>query len=248
MARVTKEADVRRDELLDVALDLCMTVGFEAMSVEQVTRAAGVAKGTFYHYFASKQDLLLQLVDRFGDELLTYLETAMRKVEGDAIERLLALTGLSAAWKYERLQSTMTYVPFLYKEENYTLRHKLYSAWMARTRPLLLDIVEQGASEGAFNVADPDATTDIVLSLWFDFANRLWEERALAAPNDEIYTDILMRGVEAMWVAEERVLGAPEGSLRVSIDPAALSATRAYFTPSSDGADKQASEPIGRRQ
>jgi len=247
MARVTKDAEVRRDELLDVALDLCMTVGFESASVEQITTAAGVAKGTFYHYFASKQELLLQLVDRFGDDLFSYLETAMKDVEGDAVRRLLALTGLSAAWKVERLQSTMAYVPFLYKEENLTLRTKLYSAWMARTRPLLLEIVEQGAREGTFDVADPDATTDVVLSIWFDFANRLWEERVMAAADDASAMDVLMRGVSAMWTAQERILGAPQGSLHVQIDPRALVGAREIFRDTVNGTDRVVDQDGGHR-
>lgn len=219
MARITKDAGVRRDELLDVTLDLCANVGFESMSVEQVTTAAGVAKGTFYHYFASKQDLLLQLVERFGDALFTYLESAMREVEGDAVERLRALMQLSAEWKMERVNSSMAFVPFLYKEENYTLRHKVYSAWLERTRPLLLEIVDQGAREGTFAVSDPEATTDIVLSIWFDFANRLYV-RALGFPDAASFADFMVRGVRAMFEAQERILGAPEGSVQVSVDPA----------------------------
>jgi AcrR family transcriptional regulator len=228
MARVTKEPEVRRDELLDVALDLCTTVGFEAMSVEQVTTTAGVAKGTFYHYFASKQDLMWQLVDRFGDSLFEFLESETRHASGDAVQRLTALMSASASWKLERLESAMSYVPFLFKEENYALRHKLYSAWLERTRPLLLGIVEQGAREGTFHVADPDGATSIVLTLWFDSANRLWE-RAIAAADEATYIDVLVRGTEAIWRAEERVLGAPEGSLAVDIDPSALRGTREPF-------------------
>jgi len=247
MARVTKDADVRRDELLDVALGLCMTVGFESASVEQITTAAGVAKGTFYHYFASKQELLLQLVDRFGEDLFSYLEAAMKDVDGDAVERLLALTGLSAAWKVERLPSTMTYVPFLYKEENLGLRTKLYSAWMARTRPLLLEIVEQGARQGTFDVADPEATTDIVLSIWFDFGNRLWEERAMPAADDALSIDVLMRGVSAMWTAQERILGAPQGSLHVDIDPRALEGTRELFRDRVNGTDQVVDRDRGHK-
>lgn len=228
MARITKDVSARRDELLDVTLDLCVSVGFEGMSVEQVTTAAGVAKGTFYHYFASKQDLLLHLVERFGEELFTYLETEMVHVEGDALQRLRGLMALSARWKIARLDTAMEYVPFLFKEENYTLRHRLYSAWLSRTRPMLLSLVEQGVAEKTFDVTDAGATTDVLLSIWYDAANRLWE-KALPAPDDETYADILYRGVSAMWTAQERILGVPEGSLRVEIDRATLASMRALI-------------------
>ena len=79
MARVTKAPEVRREELLDVAFELCRSHGFEAMSVEQVTQSAGVAKGTFYHYFSSKDDLQVQLVRRLGEALFDHLSTSRRR-------------------------------------------------------------------------------------------------------------------------------------------------------------------------
>ena len=225
MARVTKEAEVRRDELLDVALDLCASVGFEAMSVEQVTNAAGVAKGTFYHYFVSKQDLLAQLVGRFGDELFGRLETEMSGVEGDALDRFRALIRIAGTFKLERMNSTMAYLPFLYKEENYTLRHKLFSMWLERLRPTLLEIVRMGSTDGTFDVDDPEGATTVLLSIWIDGGNRLWEQ----AIRSEDYADLMMAGGEAISVAQERILGAPAGSLNVmgQLGPVAIASVRA---------------------
>jgi AcrR family transcriptional regulator len=228
MARVTKEPDVRREELLDVALDLCVSDGFESTSVERITNAAGVAKGTFYHYFTSKQDLLAQLVGRFGNDLLEHLASEMALETGGALERLRALIRISASWKMERVDTSLSYVPFLYKDENYTLRHQLFSEWLERTRPLLLGIVEQGAREGAFDVEDPDATTSVILTLWFDAGTRLWE-RAIAAPDDDAYVRLLVAGTNAVFTAQERILGAPKGSLTVEIDAATLAGTRSMF-------------------
>lgn len=228
MARVTKEPEVRRDELLDVALRLCTTVGFDAMSVEQVTTTAGVAKGTFYHYFTSKQDLMWQLVNRFGDELFAHLEEQMAGASGTALDRMKALLAASASWKMRQIDSAMSYLPFLYKEDNYALRHKLFSTWLERTRPLLLKIVEQGVEDGTFDTFDTDGATSMVLGLWFDAANRLWE-RAIAAPDDDGFVSALVSGTSAIWQAQERILGVEPGSLRVDVDPAMLRGIRAPF-------------------
>lgn len=225
MARVTKDADVRRSELLDVALGLCVEVGFESMSVEAVTTTAGVAKGTFYHYFASKQDLLTQLVARFGDELFEHLEGEMLEVDGDALERLRALIRISATWKLERLDTTLAYVPFLYREENDELRHKLFSVWLERLRPLLLEIVEQGVRDGTFSVDDPEGTTTVLLTLWIDGGSRLWELATVTKPS----ADIMIRGAQAISDAQERILGAPKGSLSLAVDPEAVSQARTAF-------------------
>lgn len=61
----TKPEAERREDFLDAAEELFLSEGYETTSVERITRAAGVAKGTFYQYFQSKEDLLLALRNRF---------------------------------------------------------------------------------------------------------------------------------------------------------------------------------------
>jgi len=57
--------DVRRGDLLDAAERLFIQKGSAVTTVDDITRAAGVAKGTFYLYFHSKEDLLAALRERF---------------------------------------------------------------------------------------------------------------------------------------------------------------------------------------
>lgn len=227
MARVTKQAGVRREELLDTALDLCRDLGFDAMSVEQVTERAGVAKGTFYHYFASKSDLLWQLVDRFGESLFTTLTHTMEQAQGNGLDRLRALMQASASYKLEHLDA-LAYAPHLYRDENFALRHRLFGAWSARTREALLPVVELGRRDGSFEVDDPEGATDVILALWFDYADRLWE-RARSAPDEDAFAGIMLRGSAAMWTAQERVLGVPTGSFSVAIEPAAITGMKTLY-------------------
>jgi AcrR family transcriptional regulator len=53
----------RRSEILRAAMDLFSKKGFEPTTVEDITRAAHVAKGTFYNFFAKKEDVLLYFLD-----------------------------------------------------------------------------------------------------------------------------------------------------------------------------------------
>ncbi len=69
MARIAAAArdahiDARRGELLDAALRRIATQGFDGATVEAIAREAGVAKGTFYLYFDSKESLLAALIER----------------------------------------------------------------------------------------------------------------------------------------------------------------------------------------
>lgn len=190
MARVSKHPAVRRDELMDAALQLCVDIGYEAMSIEQVTQATGVAKGTFYYHFASKTDLLIAMVGRWADELFDALEQADQTDQGTGAQRFQAMMQFATAWKLERVDSAMASIPLLYKPENLELRHRLFDAWGVRMYRLFLPMVEQGHDDGTFAVDDAPATTQLVLALWLHGSTTLFD-RALAADTDDEYAEIL---------------------------------------------------------
>ena len=64
MARVVKKAEVRQDELLDVAQGMFLTQGYDNTSVQAIIDAVGIAKGTFYHHYPSKAAVLDALIVR----------------------------------------------------------------------------------------------------------------------------------------------------------------------------------------
>jgi AcrR family transcriptional regulator len=73
----TKPAETRRDELMNAAERLFLSEGVAPTTIEHITSAAGVAKGTFYLYFSSKDEVLAALADRFGQKLLERIKTAV---------------------------------------------------------------------------------------------------------------------------------------------------------------------------
>lgn len=50
-----------RKKLIKTALNLLRDKGFDSINVEEITKAAGVAKGTFYTYFKRKEDIVLEI-------------------------------------------------------------------------------------------------------------------------------------------------------------------------------------------
>ena len=62
----TKPSEVRRTELMDAAARLFVEKGLEATTIDDIVAAAGVSKGTFYHYFVSKHEILAALRNRYA--------------------------------------------------------------------------------------------------------------------------------------------------------------------------------------
>jgi len=70
--RVTKSPEERRRDLLDAAVRVFADKGVAGATVSDIAKAAGVAKGTFYLYFSSKEHLLGALKERFVDEMMEH--------------------------------------------------------------------------------------------------------------------------------------------------------------------------------
>ena len=58
MVRIAKQPDVRKAEIVNTSQRLFYQRGYENTSVNEIVLNAGIAKGTFYHYFRSKSDVI----------------------------------------------------------------------------------------------------------------------------------------------------------------------------------------------
>ena len=69
----------RRDQLVDCAIDALAELGFQATSVSEVARRAGVSKGVVTYHFTAKDDLILAVVGRIFDSVTAALETQLSR-------------------------------------------------------------------------------------------------------------------------------------------------------------------------
>jgi AcrR family transcriptional regulator len=72
-----------RRALFDAAARVVGEFGYAEASIARITEAAGVAQGTFYNYFASRQDLLDQLLPVLGEEMLAHIAAEVHGVTGE---------------------------------------------------------------------------------------------------------------------------------------------------------------------
>jgi len=85
--RVAGQDPAKRQQILDGAKRVFMQVGFDAASMNDITREAGVSKGTIYVYFENKEDLFGALIDRERTAIFASLSEALDE-EGTVRETL----------------------------------------------------------------------------------------------------------------------------------------------------------------
>lgn len=89
MSAAARENDNSRTRLLTATIDLVRANGYAATRVEDVCAAAGVTKGSFFHHFASKEDLAIAAARQWDDGASHLFSLARYQHESDARERLL---------------------------------------------------------------------------------------------------------------------------------------------------------------
>ena len=159
--RVKVDRAARRGELAAVAARVFGERGVVGTTVSDIVKAAGIAQGTFYLYFESKDDVLLAVAERFVAGVGTELEASIAGSEVSAPERLrtlvAALGGLAAT------PTNLSMAELLHRRENQALHDRLTAPLAQRLFVLVEEIVGQGVAEGSMHVADVGAAAWFVL-------------------------------------------------------------------------------------
>lgn len=90
-AKTSNKAEITGRKILDGALDLFRTVGFEEATMRDIASVAGVAVGAAYYYYPSKDAIVLAFYQRACVEMQPSIEEAVAKSAGNLEDRLKAL-------------------------------------------------------------------------------------------------------------------------------------------------------------
>jgi len=88
---VTTQSIGTRERILQAAMELFTTKGYEATSVAEILERAGVNSGSLYYFFKGKEELLLAGLDYFKTLLYPIVMEAPFRREDDPIERIFAV-------------------------------------------------------------------------------------------------------------------------------------------------------------
>ncbi|GHO98094.1 TetR family transcriptional regulator [Reticulibacter mediterranei] len=205
----------KRNAILDVAQRYITTKGYEQMTTQDILEALQISRGAFYHYFESKQALLMALVERAGEQAEQLVLPIVSDREMSAQDKLRRVFAVLNQYKQENLDPVFAFMRVWYADENALFRQKLYQARVKRLAPWLSQIIREGVAEGVFTTPYPDQAARMIFSLLEDFGY-VAVELLLAEDGVHPDTERLVQMGEATADALERVLGMKPGGLRQS--------------------------------
>lgn len=159
MSRTT-DRQARRMALIEAAERQFAERGVANTAVSHIADAAGVAKGTFYLYFESKEDALGAVAERLVDGLLDTAEAVVAEAS-TPMEELGSFLGVLGS--FDTSPDVLDLVEVLHRPENRLLHDRLEERMIPRLVPLMEGIVERGRAGGVFRVTDPRAAAWFIL-------------------------------------------------------------------------------------
>ena len=154
----TKPPEERLADLITAAQRLFLERGFGPTTIEEITTAAQVAKGTFYLYFKSKEDVRTALGDRFASDHLTRIKTAVGRKPLDDWPGKLSAWVVSSVTFY--LDSIKLHDVLFYEGRSPTRAGLVDNSVITH----LTELLSEGVRAGAWTVEDPRATAVFLFS------------------------------------------------------------------------------------
>jgi AcrR family transcriptional regulator len=205
----------KRNAILDVAMRYIATKGYEQMTTQDILEALQISRGAFYHYFESKQTLLMALVERIGEQAEQLVLPIISDREMPAQDKLLRFFDVLDQQKRANKDLLFAFLRVWYADENALFRQKLYLARIKRLSPWLSQVIQEGVEEGVFTTAYPDQAARMIISLLEDLGYATIELLFVEEGKPLDIPQMAQIG-EATADALERVLGMKPGCLRQS--------------------------------
>ena len=80
-----------RDKILDAGVDIIAKKGFNGIGIQEILNEVHIPKGSFYHYFKSKEDFGIQVIKKHSEDSLVYINSFLEDTSLSPLQRIYSL-------------------------------------------------------------------------------------------------------------------------------------------------------------
>lgn len=201
--RVVKEAEERRNEILDISEKLFMRKGFDNTSITDILNEIEIARGTLYYHFKSKEDILDGIIQRLTSKLVGKAEAIAGRKDMTVLQRITAM--MRALNVNDDLGNEI--MEQVHRPQNALMHQKMQEQLLAGINPLITGLIQEGIAQGICKTRYPAEVAEMTLL----YSNIVFDD--LAGHSEEVR----YRKITAFIYNLERLLGMEEGSMQAAI-------------------------------
>ena len=187
-----KKGERRKQELLKIAYRMFIEKGDEYTSIDEIIAKAGIAKGTYYYYFESKEATLEAVIEMMIEEEVgrakAVLETSL-----PVPQKLV-----SVIYSLRPAQDEQVIAKALDVTENIVMHEKVNRRIVEEAVPLLTEVVKEGISQGIFECTNIEERVRMLLII----SQHIFDDGIFTDRDVEVYIDVV-----------EKTLGAKGGTM-----------------------------------
>lgn len=201
--RIVKEAEERKNEILDVAGKLFAVKGYDATSTNDILKEIGIARGTLYYHFRSKEDILDAMIERMTVSLVAKAGQIAGKKDVPVLQRLtmmMAALNVNNDLGHEIMEQ-------VHKPQNALMHQKMQERLLAGVNPIVTGLIEEGIAQGICRTDYPAEVAEMTLL----YSNTVFDDLS------ELSGEMRQRKITAFIYNLERLLGMERDSLREAI-------------------------------
>ena len=198
--RIVKDAEERKNEILDAADELFCRKGFDGTSTNDILEKVGIARGGLYHHFKSKEDIMDALIERYKARLLSSAQQIAADMSipvNERIVRVVMAMNISGGSGREIMKH-------IHKPQNALMHQKMQKVIISSVTPILTGIIRKGIEQGQFSTPFPYECMEMIVA----YANTVFDDMA------EMTDEERASRIQAFIFNTERLLGAESGSLK----------------------------------
>lgn len=165
---MAKTKEERRNEIIETAGKLFEEKGYEQTQVQDIVNEIGVAKGLFYYYFKSKDEVMEELADRYADAIIDAVNKLIDKDIStfDKINRIFQIFIDSAEKKFGIFMGILNV-------KNGITHERIFFNVGEKMVPLVTELILSGNDNGECNCSDPKFITEFLVSGLFNIMNQI---------------------------------------------------------------------------
>ena len=165
---MAKTKEERRNEIIETAGKLFEEKGYEQTQVQDIVNEIGVAKGLFYYYFKSKDEVMEELADRYADAIIDAVNKLIDKdiTTFDKINRIFQIFIDSAEKKFGIFMGILNV-------KNGITHERIFFNVGKKMVPFVTELILSGNDNGECNCSDPKFITEFLVSGLFNIMNQI---------------------------------------------------------------------------